>query len=70
MKGFITVTKQSQNTALETKVLELVKSSATTDKTINSNNSLILDTALLLAVVIIKQLKSKKRQSIKRTLLN
>jgi len=49
------VTKQSQNTALETKVLELVKSSATTDKTINSNNSLILDTALLLAVVIIKQ---------------
>ena len=49
------MTKQSQNTALETKVLELVKSANTTDKTINSNNSLILDTALLLAVVIIKQ---------------
>mgnify|MGYP003676302632 FL=1 len=49
------MTKQTQNTALETKVLELVKSSNTTDKTINSNNSLILDTALLLAVVIIKQ---------------
>ena len=49
------MTKQTQNTALETKVLELVKSANTTDKTINSNNSLILDTALLLAVVIIKQ---------------
>jgi len=49
------MTKQTQNSALEIKVLELVKSSSTTDKTINSNNSLILDTALLLAVVIIKQ---------------
>ena len=49
------MTKQTQNTALENKVLELIKSVNTTDKTINSNNSLILDTALLLAVVIIKQ---------------
>jgi len=49
------MTKQTQNTALENKVLELIKSSATTTKTIDSNNSLILDAATLLAVIINKQ---------------
>tara|TARA_R100000900_G_scaffold52454_1_gene41905 strand:+ start:107 stop:733 length:627 start_codon:yes stop_codon:yes gene_type:complete len=48
------MTKQSQVTALETKVIELVQSSANVAKIADKNNSLILDTALLYNVVIFK----------------
>ena len=48
------MTKSTQVTALETKVLELVKSTGVTTKTVDTNNSLILDTALLYNVVIFK----------------
>tara|TARA_R110000824_G_scaffold92229_1_gene223951 strand:+ start:127 stop:750 length:624 start_codon:yes stop_codon:yes gene_type:complete len=62
------VTKQTQNTALENKVLELIKSSANTTKTIDSNNSLILDAATLLAVIINKQFPNGASKEQKETI--
>ena len=62
------MTKQTQNTALENKVLELIKSSATTTKTIDSNNSLILDAATLLAVIINKQFPKGASKEQKETI--
>ena len=48
------MTKSTQVTALQSKVIELVKSTGVTTKTVDTNNSLILDTALLYNVVIFK----------------
>mgnify|MGYP003122569817 CR=1 FL=1 len=48
------MTKQNENKALETKVIELVQSSTSFVKVADKNNSLILDSALLYNVVIFK----------------